>query len=103
MSARELVYWPTLHEGAWSMLALTDVMTATGELDAAYDYAVAMNFEPVAEGQFTPADVARADLVTIPIDEMLIDELNYLDIQRSAGDGVLYCGASKRLPRRQTK
>ncbi|MCO5198691.1 MAG: Ig-like domain-containing protein [Anaerolineae bacterium] len=90
MSARELVYWPTLHEGAWSMLALTDVMTATGELDAAYDYAVAMNFEPVAEGQFTPADVARADLVTIPIDEMLIDELNYLDIQRSAGDGVLY-------------
>jgi uncharacterized protein YfaS (alpha-2-macroglobulin family) len=90
MSARELTYWPTLHEGAWSILALTDVMQSTGELDADYTYTVDMNFEPIANGTFTPEDVARADLVTIPIDELLIDELNYLDIQRGPGDGVLY-------------
>ncbi|PJF23756.1 MAG: hypothetical protein CUN53_21275, partial [Phototrophicales bacterium] len=43
MVARRGDIWLTTQESVWGLLALTDWMTTTGELNGAYDYAVWLN------------------------------------------------------------
>ncbi len=57
MVARKFGYWETTQETAWSLIALTDWMVATGELKPNYDYAVFLNDKSVTEGTFTPENV----------------------------------------------
>jgi alpha-2-macroglobulin len=50
MIARTISTWSTSHETAWSLLALTDWLAATGELAANYDWALALNTQPGGRG-----------------------------------------------------
>ncbi len=54
MVARQAQHWSTSHETAWSILALTNWMAATGELEANFDYTLAVNLQPEIQGTFTP-------------------------------------------------
>jgi hypothetical protein len=97
MVARQFGYWETTQETAWSLIALTDWMVATGELNPNYDYAVFLNDQSVTEGTFTPANVQAPVQQQIAIKELIAGEANRLTFSRGPGDGVMYYTAHLRV------
>jgi uncharacterized protein YfaS (alpha-2-macroglobulin family) len=97
MVARKFGYWETTQETAWSLIALTDWMVATGELKPNYDYAVFLNNQSVAEGTFTPENVQSPVQQQIAIKELIANEANRLTFSRGPGDGVMYYTAHLRV------
>jgi len=95
--AREGDHWATTEETAWSVMALTDWMVATGELQANYEYSVALNGEGLGAGAITPADVRESVTLRVAVGDLLRDEINRLTLARSAGEGVLYYAAHLKL------
>ena len=90
--------WATTQENVWSLIALTDWMAATRELQGDYSYQVTLNGNPLAEG------VVDADTVGQPVDlhtairDLLLEQSNGLVISRStasgqSGAGQLYYSA----------
>jgi hypothetical protein len=63
MVARKGDAWSTTQETAWSLIAFTDYMAATGELEAGYRWGVALNYQPLQTGGRTARRCAndRAD------------------------------------------
>jgi uncharacterized protein YfaS (alpha-2-macroglobulin family) len=97
MVARQFGYWETTQETAWSLIALTDWMVATGELKPNYDYAVFLNNQSVAEGTFTPANVQSPVQQQIAIKQLIANEANRLTFSRGPGEGVMYYTAHLRV------
>ena len=60
MVARTADHWPTGQENAWSILALSDWMAASGELNVDYDYKVAVNGRGLSEGHFDQENVTES-------------------------------------------
>ena len=90
MVARQAGHWETTQETAWALIALTDWMSATGELQADYGFDVAFNGQIVAEGEATAATIRESTDVEIAVWEMLVDQVNQLTIGRGEGPGRLY-------------
>ena len=59
MSARKADRWETTQENAWAIMALTDWMVATGELEGDYAWQVLLNGAPLGQGTVTPATVGQ--------------------------------------------
>ena len=90
MSARTAGHWATDHENAWSILALTNWMVASGELEAQFTYQVNVNGAQLVDSEFDQSNITDLDQMTVPVNNLLFDEVNFLDFQRSEGDGRLY-------------
>lgn len=90
MVARTADHWPTGQDNAWSILALTDWMAASGELNVDYDYKVAVNGRGLSEGHFGRDNVSENEELSVSVGELLPDEVNFIDLQRGSGDGRLY-------------
>jgi uncharacterized protein YfaS (alpha-2-macroglobulin family) len=92
MVARKEGHWLSTQETAWSLIALTDWMVASGELEANYSYRVSLNQEKVGEGQATKADVGETRKLQVEVAQLLKDEANRLLIERlePTGKGRLY-------------
>lgn len=90
MVARTAETWPTLHQTAWSVTGLTAWMAASGELEADYGYELLVNLQSQASGQFTPEDVTASEVVEVPVNQLVVDDINFFDFQRGQGDGRLY-------------
>jgi uncharacterized protein YfaS (alpha-2-macroglobulin family) len=92
MVARKEGHWLSTQETAWSLIALTDWMVATGELEANYSYRVSLNYEKLGEGQVTKADVGETRKLQVEVAQLLKDEANRLLIERlePTGKGRLY-------------
>jgi len=92
MVARKEGHWLSTQETAWSLIALTDWMVATGELEADYAYRVSLNQEKLSEGRVTAADVGETRKLQVKVADLLKDEANRLLIERAepAGQGRLY-------------
>ena len=90
MTARTAEIWSSSHDTAWSILALTDWMAATGELNAGYNYTLNVNARTWQQGQFSRDNLTETAAYSVPLNNLLADEVNYFDIQRGAGDGRLY-------------
>ncbi|KAA3663782.1 MAG: hypothetical protein DWQ04_09085 [Chloroflexi bacterium] len=90
MVARNGRAWPTTHESVWSIQALAMWMVNTGELDANYDYGLNVNLESVTNGSFSRDNVATTQEVEIPVAGLLLDDVNFVDVERGAGNGRLY-------------
>ncbi|MBN1641874.1 MAG: Ig-like domain-containing protein [Anaerolineae bacterium] len=84
MAARSAGHWETTQETAWSLIALTDYMAMTGELQADYRYLLALNGQILEEGEITPQDVDRTVRVEIPIADLLAQEVNRVWVVREA-------------------
>ena len=93
MVARRNGIWETTQETAWALVALTDWMVSTGELDAAYDYVVLLNGRQLAEGSVTAEAVRTSQRLTIEGTDLTSGGLDLLTLSRSAGDGRLYYSA----------
>jgi uncharacterized protein YfaS (alpha-2-macroglobulin family) len=93
MSARTAQRWPTGQDTAWTILALTDWMAATGELEADYDYQVGLNTVPLSDGSFSQENIASTEQLSVPMRDMVPEEVNFLTFTRGEGDGRLYYSA----------
>jgi len=90
MVARQGDHWVTTQETAWAVMALTDWMKASGELQGDYDYAVTLNGEALSEGTVTPETVRQGATLRVQVADLLRDEANRLTFLRGEGEGVLY-------------
>ncbi|MCB0201047.1 MAG: alpha-2-macroglobulin, partial [Anaerolineae bacterium] len=87
--------WSTTQENVWSIIALTDWMLKTGELEGDYSYSVALNASELDNGVVTPENVDEPVALSIAVRDMLLEHANALTIARFAegaqtGDGQLY-------------
>jgi uncharacterized protein YfaS (alpha-2-macroglobulin family) len=82
--------WRGTQETAWTLIALTDWMVASGELEADYQYEVALNGELIGTGAVTPDNLRDSWRLQVDVSELLTDELNRLALGRSDGPGNLY-------------
>jgi hypothetical protein len=90
MVARRDGIWETTQETAWALIALTDWMRGTGELQGEYDYAVWLNDQLLKGGSVTPETVDEPIKVQVAVAELLQEASNRLVIGRGSGEGRLY-------------
>ncbi len=90
MTARTADAWETTQETAWSVMALTDWMQVSGELQPDYQYSAALNGQALAEGAVTTANVSDRVELPVQVAALLKDQANQLVISRTEGSGVLY-------------
>jgi uncharacterized protein YfaS (alpha-2-macroglobulin family) len=90
MVARRGGHWETTQETAWALIAFTDWLRVTGELDADYDFIVEFNGETVAGGTASAETLREPTRLVIDVGEMLRDEVNRLTFARDEGPGRMY-------------
>ena len=90
MVARTAGHWPTFQENAWSILALTEWMVATSELEADYGYQVTVNGDELASGQFDRNNITENENLAVAVADLQLEDTNFVDFQRSEGEGRLY-------------
>ncbi|HYN86957.1 MAG TPA: hypothetical protein VER55_00435, partial [Ardenticatenaceae bacterium] len=88
MMARRAEIWESTQASAWAILALTDYMVASGELEADFNYEVALNDEIVASETASAATLDQPVRLTIAVGELLLDEANQLIVTRTAPSGA---------------
>jgi uncharacterized protein YfaS (alpha-2-macroglobulin family) len=92
MVARREGRWETTQETALSMLALTDLMAARGELKADYSFQVQANGRVLAEENVDVLGLTDSTEVVVPMQDLRVGEDNEVLIARSPQDaaGRLY-------------
>lgn len=92
MIARRDGHWRTTQETAMSLLALTDFLEASGELEADYSYQVRVNGETLSEKEIEASDLGESEKLVVSVRDLLIGEDNEVDIARAPADseGHLY-------------
>jgi uncharacterized protein YfaS (alpha-2-macroglobulin family) len=90
MSNRDSGYWRTTQETAWSLMALTNWMVSSGELEADYDWAVGLNSERLGDGSANTETLRQTRELQADISVLLTEEINRLTIARDEGSGNLY-------------
>jgi alpha-2-macroglobulin len=90
MAARQAGHWSTPFETTWSLVALTDWMMATGELDAAFSYELRANRAELGQGTFDRDNATSVDSYSVPLAAVPEDGPNFLIFERSEGPGRLY-------------
>ncbi len=100
MVARKAGIWETTQETAWSLIALTDWMDATGELEGTYDYGASLNGDALHAGTASAETHLQPASITVSADALDPSTDNRLTITRGDGPGTLYYTAhlSVRLP-----
>jgi len=99
MVSRKDGHWETTQETVWALIALTDVMVSTGELEGDFSYVVALNGERLSAGDVTQDDVGETRKLQVAIADLLLDEVNRVEITRlppsaaQSGEGRLYYSA----------
>lgn len=82
--------WSSTQETAWTLIALTRWMVASGELQAQYDYGIAVNGTRIGGGTANAATLRLVNEMRLDISQLLSDQINRLAIARSSGPGVMY-------------
>lgn len=87
MSVRREGRWETTQENAWAIIALTDWMKATGELEGAYDWQVVVNNASLGQGTVSRDNVNETTQLQIEVARLLADEINRVAVQRTPPQG----------------
>ncbi|MFM8322547.1 MAG: Ig-like domain-containing protein [Chloroflexota bacterium] len=82
--------WPSSYTTAWTLMALNQVLSGTGELSGNFDFGALLNGSPVAQGQAGGGPTAAPALAEVPLQRLYPDYPNLLAIQRGGGSGRLY-------------
>ncbi|MFT5193880.1 MAG: hypothetical protein ACI85U_000886, partial [Candidatus Promineifilaceae bacterium] len=82
--------WGGTQTTAWTLMALTDWMVESGELNANYDFEVALNGELIGRGSGNQDTLRDTTEIVRDITTLDQSELNKLAIGRTAGEGNLY-------------
>lgn len=100
MAHRDSGHWYTTQETAWSLIALTNWMSASDEYNTEYAYAIGLNGKALDQGNVTKENLTETVKLKIELKELLKDSANYLVFTRGEGTGNLYYTAymSAELP-----
>ena len=100
MAARQGDHWQTTQETAWAVIAFTDWLLLTGELEGSYTYSLSLNRETLAEGDVSPETTREGQALRVAVGELLRDAVNRVTVARGEGEGALYYTAhlDLRLP-----
>ncbi|MCY4061698.1 MAG: alpha-2-macroglobulin, partial [Chloroflexi bacterium] len=90
-------YWTSRQENVWSIIALTNWMRASGELDPDYSWSVSLNESAVSTGDASSENVLEADELRIDVADMIQRETNLIEFERDAGAGAFYYSAHLNL------
>ena len=90
MTARQASVWESGQQNAWAILALTDWMAATGELEANYTYSLAVNTEVLDQGRFSADNITAVKAYEVPISDLSLTDVNYFFFQKNEDAGRLY-------------
>jgi alpha-2-macroglobulin len=93
MAHRESGHWHTTQETAWSLIALTNWMSASGEYDTNYAYAIGLNGNRLEQGEATKANLTQPVALEVEVRQLLKEAANYLVFSRGEGAGNLYYSA----------
>lgn len=93
MTARSSGRWETTQENAWSILALTDYIVATGELGADYMYDLQINDDRLAGDRVTSETLNRPTTVEMPLSRLHADDDNVVIMEREGDGGRMYYSA----------
>jgi uncharacterized protein YfaS (alpha-2-macroglobulin family) len=96
MSARKTGRWATTQENAWAIIALTDWMAASGELKGEYTWTAKLNGKELGSGNVGPANIRDQFTLQAKVAELLRDQANLLQLNRSNDSGQLYYTAHLR-------
>ena len=97
MVARKGGIWETTQETAWSLVALTDWMVSTGELDANYTYGLLWDGAQRLAGTATKQTVRDSTRLTFSGEDLATANQHSLTVFRDEGPGVLYYTAHLHL------
>jgi uncharacterized protein YfaS (alpha-2-macroglobulin family) len=90
MDAREHGRWSTTQENAWAIIALTDWLEASGELEGDYEWTALLNGSEWGHGVVGPDNLDGQFRLQAAIADLLRDEANLIQINRSNDSGQLY-------------
>jgi hypothetical protein len=90
MHHRDSGHWQSTQETTWVLMALTNWMNISGELDPDYPYGVGLNGESLLKDTATKDTVDAPARLSIDIEDMIQDDINALVIGRGEGPGNLY-------------
>jgi alpha-2-macroglobulin len=100
MAHRDSGHWETTQETAWSLIALTNWMSAANEYDTNYAFAVGLNGEELERGNASKENLTETVNLKVELEKLLKESANYLVFTRGDGTGNLYYTAylSAELP-----
>lgn len=90
VSVREGRHWGSRQENTWSIMALTNWMLATGELNPSYEFNVTVNDESKLEDIAVPANVLESTELLVDVSELIQRETNLIEFGRTDGEGAMY-------------
>lgn len=100
MQARQwrgrFAHWETTQETAWAVMALTEWMVTTRELEGNYAYQVTFNNKVVGSGSVNAANVDQTRILRVAVQDTLQNLGNEIVVTRDATQGALYYSASLR-------
>jgi len=82
--------WQSSYATSWTLLAVAEVMRGTAELGGEFAFSATLNANPFATGQAGGAEQFTHVLAETPLESLLADLPNALEIQRDPGIGRLY-------------
>jgi uncharacterized protein YfaS (alpha-2-macroglobulin family) len=97
MSARTADAWETTQETAWSVMALSAWMLASGERGADYAYVVSLNDRALGEGAVDAGSLSETRMLQADVSALLRDAANTLVFSTTGGAGTLYYTAALNL------
>jgi len=90
MSSRTSGRWQGTQETAWALMALTNWMAASGEMQANYQFAVGLNGDRLGGGIASSQTIRDVLELRVDASRLLKDEANRLAFARDAGPGNMY-------------
>lgn len=93
MAHRQGGHWHSTQETSWTLIALTNWLTASKEYETNYPYAVGLNGGMLQQGQAAKDNLAESVKLQVQLKDLLKDVANYLVFTRGSGAGNLYYDA----------
>ena len=87
MAMRQNGRWGSTYETTWSLIALTDYLCISEELQADYTYAVAANGQPIGGGKVDKSNLHQPNKLRLEAKDLLTGEANRIAISRWAAVG----------------
>ncbi|MDE2637827.1 MAG: hypothetical protein OXI30_15800, partial [Chloroflexota bacterium] len=90
-------FWSSRQETAWSIIALTNWMRHSGELNPEYAWAASINDRPLSAGRALPANALQTKDLRFDVSGLIRRETNLIEFERDEGAGALYYTAHLNL------
>jgi alpha-2-macroglobulin len=90
VSERTGTHWRSRQENTWAIIALTNWMTATNELNANYAFNITVNGLSKLDDVAVSANVLEQVQLLVDVSELIQKETNLIELTRTEGEGAMY-------------